>query len=154
MDISKIVQEIQYVLAPAIMISSAGMLLLGFQTKFSNLASRFRGLNHERQQLARLNSRSREEELRFESLKHQSESIFRRASLVKNAIFLTYGSIAFFAGASVMILLSMHAISTFYPFIIVTFAIGILLLFASAFVMLAETQLLFQALTLEKKSWS
>ena len=51
MDVAKIVEEIHLVLAPAVMISSSALLLLGFQTKFSNLASRFRTLNYELREL-------------------------------------------------------------------------------------------------------
>jgi hypothetical protein len=41
MGLDTIVLEIQNVLAPAVMISSSALLLMGFQAKFSNLANRF-----------------------------------------------------------------------------------------------------------------
>ena len=51
MDITEIVQEIQYVLSPAVMVSSSALLLLGLQNKFSSLANRFRALNQEKRVL-------------------------------------------------------------------------------------------------------
>ncbi len=154
MDISKVIQEIQYILAPAFMISSAALLLLGFQNKFSALANRFRVLNHEKQQLWQKVNRSQAEEARLSNLKDQVEHLFRRASLVKNAILFTYGSIVFFTGTSVLILFSIYSSRLLHVFIIAAFAMGLFLLFMTAVIMLVEAGLFYHVLTLEKKSWA
>jgi polyferredoxin len=153
MDISKVIQEIQYILAPAFMISSAALLLLGFQNKFSALADRLRVLNHERQQLWQKPDRTPVEETRFRNLKDQVEHLFRRASLVKSAIFLTYGSIVFFTGTSLLILFGMHASRPAHVLIMATFATGLFFIFATAIIMLLESRLIYRVLVLEKKSW-
>ena len=152
MEISQLVQEIQYILAPAIMISSSALLLLGFQNKFSNLADRFRGLNQEKRRLFQKADRTPEEERHLSNLSGQIEYLFRRASHVKNAILLTYGAVVFFTGTSILILFNIYFVRQLYPYIIVTAAIGLSLLFLTALIMLAEARLIFRVLALEKKS--
>ncbi len=154
MDISKVIQDIQYILAPAFMISSAGMLLLGFQTKFSNLSNRFRVLNHERQLFARQPQRSPEEERRYSNLRKQCDLLFRRATLVKNSILLTYSSIIFFTATSILILLSLYGTFHLRFWIIAVFAFGLLQILATAVIMLHETRLFYHILVLEQKSWN
>jgi len=52
--VAEIVQKIQYMIAPAVMVSSSALLLLGFNNKFSNLANRFLSRTRTRKGFARL----------------------------------------------------------------------------------------------------
>ncbi|MBI4352706.1 MAG: DUF2721 domain-containing protein [Candidatus Omnitrophica bacterium] len=152
MDIPRVVQEIQYVLAPAVMVSSAALLLLGFQNKFSSLANRFRVLNEEKRVLGSKAERTYQEEGRFQSLKKQVDHLMRRATYVKNAIILAYASIVCFSATSVMIFLNVYARFYFGVLLIAVFLTGLLLVLASAVSMMVETSLFYKIISLEKKS--
>ena len=93
MMLSRIIQNIQYILAPAIMISSASLLLLGFQNKFSALFNRFRSLNEEKRHLKKKISRDSIEMERLDNLERQLKGLSFRASCVKNAILSAYSAI-------------------------------------------------------------
>jgi hypothetical protein len=152
MDIAQLVQEIQYVLAPAVMVSSAALLLLGLQAKFSNLASRFRGLHHERRALALKAERSAAEEERLASVQDQVEHLMRRAACVKRAIMLSYVAIACFMGSSMLLFLDVFASFHLDRGVITVFMFGLGCVLGSALVMIAETRLFYRVLTLERLS--
>ena len=151
MDLHKIVQEIQYVLAPAIMISSASLLLLGFQNKFSSLTNRFRILNQEKRSLEAKPSRSESEEKRFANLKEQVDGLMQRATHVKNAIILTYGAIVSFIATSVLLFLNIYTPLHSIALTIACFLIGLLLIFASSALMMIEVALAFKIVSLEHR---
>lgn len=152
MDLGKIVQEIQYVLAPAIMVSSASLLLLGFQNKFATLASRFRTLNQERRALAAKNSRTKEENERFDNLITQVNHLHERATCVKNAILMTYLSIIAFVLTSILLFISVHTGLQLFQFTILLFLAGLILILITSVVMIQEISIAFKIVTLEKKS--
>jgi hypothetical protein len=152
MAITQTIQEIQYVLAPAIMVSSSALLLLGFQGKFSNLASRFRALNHEKRLLATKPNRDAAEENRLQSLEEQVESLLRRATYVKNAILLSYVGVVCFTGTSVLIFLNVYAAFELRHVVILVFMLGLASILASSILMILETTWLYRILTLEKTS--
>lgn len=152
MDITKIVQEIQYVLAPAVMVSSAALLLLGFQNKFSNLSSRFRALNHERRSLLLKPNLDSVEEGRFKSLNEQVNHLAKRAGYVKNAILLTYCAIVCFLVTSVLIFLNIYVSFRLFLWVIDVFILGLLLLLVSSYLMILETRILYKVITLERES--
>ena len=152
MDVTKIVQSIQYVLAPAVMVSSAALLLLGYQNKFSNLASRFRALNHERRLLSQKISRDPLEETRLQNLIEQIDQLMQRANHVKNAIVLAYFSIISFTGASFLIFLNVYAFFRIYHVIFVIFFLGLLALLNSAILMTRESWLSYRIIALESRS--
>ena len=152
MDITKIIQQIQYVLAPAIMISSSALLLLGFHNKFSNLANRFRSLNQEKRALAAKPQKDAVEEARFRNLTEQVDQLMRRATYVKNAILATYLGIVCFAGTSILIFLNIYASFQFYTCIYAVFAMGLIFILASCAFMIMETNVFYKIMVLEKKS--
>ena len=152
MDITKIVQEIQYVLSPAVMVSSSALLLLGYQNKFSNLASRFRVLNHEKRVLSQKDHRDALEEERLTSLTTQVHNLMLRATYVKNAIVLTYCAILCFTGTSILIFSNIYSPAQLLHFTIAVFLIGLVLVFASSVLMIMETALFYKVISLERKS--
>ncbi|MBI3999160.1 MAG: DUF2721 domain-containing protein [Candidatus Omnitrophica bacterium] len=151
MELSKTVQEIQYMLAPAIMISSSALLLLGFQNKFSSLFNRFRALNQEKRSLDQKPSRNEVENKRLENLREQLARIFGRASYVKNAIFATYTAIVCFIATSIFLFLNIYSPLKLPYLTICFFLLGLILILASSFFMLIETRISFRILLLERK---
>ena len=151
MEIEAIVKEVQYVIAPAVMVSSSALMLLGFQTKFSNLASRFRALNQERRLLDRKADKDEVERMRLKSLTEQVEQLMRRASFVKNAILSTYFAIISFVGTSILIFLNAHTSNRFHELLIAVFLLGFLSLVLTCVLMMLETSLFFKVIAVEKK---
>ena len=152
MDVTKIVQEIQYVLSPAVMVSSSALLLLGLQNKFSNLASRFRALNHEKRTLSQKAGRDEREESRLWNLEEQVDHLMRRATYVKDAIILAYAGIVCFTGTSVLIFVNVYASFHFSRIITGIFLVGLFFVLVSAVLMILETSLFYKIITLERKS--
>ena len=152
MELSHLVQEIQYVLAPAIMISSSALLLLGFQNKFSALVNRFRLLNHERRTLILQEGRDMKEKERLPNLQKQLKHLMSRARFVKNAILMTYGAILCFVATSVCLFLNIYTSFHLFHAIIVFFLIGLLLVFTGAVLIMIEVALAFKIVSLESKS--
>lgn len=152
MDIQNLVQMIQSVLAPALMVSSSGLLLLGFQNKFSNLASRFRALNQEKRQLLQKSVREASEEIRLRSLTQQVNQLVLRSRYVKNAILLAYFSIICFSGSSVLIFLNVHASLGLMGWVMSVFGAGLLSILGAAALMMCETHLLYKVVQLEAQN--
>ena len=152
MDISKLILQIQYVLAPAIMVSSAALLLLGIQNKFSNLASRFRSLNSEKRALNLITERSPLEEQRLKNLQEQIHRLMKRAGAVKNAILCLYFSIVVFMGTSILIFLNVYANFQLYHLIVAVFVAGLLAVMAGCLFIVFETILFYTVIRLEQTS--
>ena len=152
MEISSVIQEIQYVLAPAIMVSSSALLLLGFQNKFSNLANRFRALNQEKRLLSQKAERGAGEETRLRNLTVQIGHLMRRAACVKSAIIFAYSGIICFTGTSVLIFLNVHASLQLFMWIIAIFMVGLLFILLSSVLMIIETKLFYRVIAMEHRS--
>ncbi|MBF0205578.1 MAG: DUF2721 domain-containing protein [Oligoflexia bacterium] len=154
-DVSHLVSLIQYVLSPAIMVSSSALLLLGFNNKFSNLASRFRVLNQEKRVLMEKIPRTLSEESRLTNLEAQVSRLIRRASLVKRSIICCYGGIVCFTCTSVMIFFNafnVFGVLNLGPVFITIFLLGLLLILSSAVMLIVETKLFYQVILLESES--
>jgi Na+/melibiose symporter-like transporter len=151
MNIPEIVQKIQYMIAPAVMVSSSALLLLGFQNKFSNLANRFRVLNQEKRVLSQKTNPDDAERLRLKSLIQQVEQLMKRASYVKNAILFTYLAIISFVGASILLYLNVYVEFGLNHAIAYVILAGFVSLILTSFFMILETTLFYQVIALEKK---
>ena len=149
MDIAEMIKAIQYVLAPAVMISAAALLLLGFQNKSSNLANRFRVLNQEKRQLGLKLKRENFEEARLVSLDRQLAYLVQRAFFIRNAIMLTYGAIMGFSAASLLIFAHMTFFAHLYPAVSGVFLLGFGCILAACVFMGLETRLYYQIISLE-----
>lgn len=152
MQAAQFVQEIQYALAPAILISSSALLLLGFQNKFSALVNRFRALNQERRVILRNPKCSDQENKRLLNLTEQVDHLMLRATHVKNAILLTYAAIVSFVGTSIFIFAGIYTKASFLSLAVVVFAIGLILIFVTSILMMIEIGLAFHIVTIERKS--
>lgn len=129
MDITA-VQVIEAVLAPGIMISACGLLLLGMNNKYSLVVSRIRLLGEERRKFSIKASKEEflyQEEVRLKSISIQIEKLKYRVKLVRNAVFSYSLAVALFVLTSMQIGFSFVIKSSgSEPLIIVSFSLGML----------------------------
>lgn len=97
-----IVEIIQAMLAPGLMISACGLFLLGMNSKYSLLVNRMRLLNEERRKLAG-GDQNVEAKKRIESIILQIKKLNFRLKLVRNAVFSYSAGVTFFIIASLLI---------------------------------------------------
>ena len=99
-----VIQIIQLILAPAVMINACGLLLLATSNKYSNVLNRIRLLNEEKRKLFRkAGEKNFEETQRLESLSRQIGHLIHRAGLVRNSVMCYTGAIALFIITSLLI---------------------------------------------------
>ena len=93
-------------LAPGLMISACGLLLLGMNNKYSLIVNRIRLLNEERRRsLRKLEDKefALHENVRFESISKQLERLTFRVRLVRNAVLSYTIAVALFVLTSLLI---------------------------------------------------
>ena len=113
MNSISVVEAIQLILAPAVMISACGLLILGINTKFSNVMNRIRLLNEERRRLTRRMSEKDseyEETQRLESVVRQIRQLLKRGRYVRNSLLCYILAVALFVLTSFLI-----GIDYFFP---------------------------------------
>jgi Protein of unknown function (DUF2721) len=120
-NITSIVEIIQLMLAPGIMISACGLLLLGMNNKYSLVVNRIRLLNEERRKAIHKISDDKnfnyQETQRLESISMQISSLVYRVKLVRNAVLSYTTAVALFVLTSLSIgfgfLLDINKINSF-----------------------------------------
>jgi len=99
-----VIQIIQLILAPAVMINACGLLLLATSSKYSSVLNRIRLLNEEKRKLFRkAGEKSFDETQRLESLARQIDHLVSRARLVRNSVMCYTIAIALFIVTSLTI---------------------------------------------------
>lgn len=101
-----IVEVIQLMLAPGIMISACGLLLLGMNNKYSLVVNRTRLLTEERRRIfSKAGDRelNYEESLRLESITIQLTKLIERVKYVRNAVLSYTTAVALFVLTSLFI---------------------------------------------------
>ncbi len=101
-----IVEVIQLMLAPGLMISACGLLLLGMNNKYSLVVNRIRLLNEERRKFfskAGEKDLAYEEDVRLESISLQLNHLAFRVKLVRNAVLSYTFAVALFVLTSLFI---------------------------------------------------
>lgn len=101
-----IAEVIQLMLAPGLMISACGLLLLGMNNKYSLVVNRVRLLNEERRKI--ITSTGDQEfdyhkNVRLESISMQLSGLVMRVRLVKNAVLYYTIAVALFVLTSLAI---------------------------------------------------
>lgn len=100
-------ETIQTILAPAIMISSCGLIMLGLQNRYSNIVNRIRTLNDERRRLQSKIATNQDleysESIRYHSIRKQIQELSSRSLLIRNAIFLEILAVLFFVLSCLLI---------------------------------------------------
>lgn len=105
-NITSIVEIIQLMLAPGIMISACGLLLLGMNNKYSLVVNRIRLLNEERRKIIHKTDDkdfNYQENLRLESISLQITKLVYRVKLVRNAVLFYTIAVALFVITSLSI---------------------------------------------------
>lgn len=127
-----VIQIIQLILAPAVMINACGLLLLATSNKYSTVLNRIRLLNDEKRKLfKKAGEKNFEETQRLESLARQIDHLMARAKHVRNSVMCYTGAIALFIVTSLLIGVSF----LFHGFesdtaITIAFLTGMLVVFA------------------------
>ena len=99
-----VIQIIQLILAPAVMINACGLLLLATSSKYSSVMGTIRILNEEKRRLFKKAGEKNFEDLRrLESLSRQIDRLIVRAKLVRDSVMCYTGAIALFILTSLLI---------------------------------------------------
>lgn len=126
--INSIVEIIQLMLAPGLMISACGLLLLGMNNKYSLVVNRIRLLNEERRRaVQKLDDKEFKyhENLRLESISTQITDLVFRVKLVRNAVLSYTIAVALFVLTSILIGLGfLFDLTKLNSFIIILFLLG------------------------------
>ncbi len=120
MDIP-IVHLIQGMLAPGLMISACGLLLLGMNNKYSLVVNRIRLLNEEKRRIFHMESADEIESSRLSNIELQISHLIERISLVRNAVFSYSMAVALFIVSSVLIGVTINTTTPAFDWLIVAF---------------------------------
>lgn len=118
---SSIIHLIQGMLAPGLMISACGLLLLGMNNKYSLVVNRIRLLNEEKRKIFTHDNLDDKEGSRLNNIELQISHLIQRISLVRNAVFSYSVAVALFIVASVLIGITMNSKSSAFDWLIVSF---------------------------------
>ena len=151
-ELAQRLQEIQFVLTPAVMISCSSLLLLGFQNKFASMASRFRALNEEKRRLLQKHPKDETEMKRLQSLTEQVRQLMTRTRHVKNAILMQYVAITFFILTSLLLFMNVYTPFHLRTLLVASFIAGLCLILFSSVIMIGEVALAYRIIDLEARS--
>jgi len=125
-----VVSIIQLMLAPAVMISACGLLLLGMNNRYSLVVNRIRLLNEEKRRLLlKIGERplTTEDNIRLESIARQVGFLVYRIKLVRNSVLSYVLAVALFVLTSLLLgITSVLSIIKLNYFIILTFLLGMI----------------------------
>ena len=138
-----LIQLIQFMLAPAVMISACGLLLLGINNKYSLVVNRIRLLNEEKRKFRKKiggESYETEDNIRLESITKQLTLLLYRVKLVKNSVLSYTLAVALFVLSSLLIGAAFFMKNFDLDFFILTsFLIGMIAVFAGIIFAMIET---------------
>ena len=118
---SSIVMLIQGMLAPGLMISACGLLLLGMNNKYSLVVNRIRLLNEEKRKIFHQELIDEIDSNRLSNIELQISHLIERISLVRNAVFSYSLAVALFIVSSVLIGLTLSKNTPGFDWLIVAF---------------------------------
>jgi hypothetical protein len=101
-DVADAARVINGILAPSLMISACGLLILALQARYSHLIDRIRLLNEERRGLKQVAPPSEVAD-RIASIRSQVLILLSRAKFVRNSVFALYSAILCFVASSIAI---------------------------------------------------
>ena len=151
-NIHQAIQFISGLLAPAIMISSCGLILLGLQSKYSNIINRIRELNDEKRRLESTGSMDASQDRRMGSLKVQIEKLLIRAKLDRNSILSLYLAILSFILTSLLIAPAYFGYFGLIPLAIAFFVAGIALVLTGVIYVALEVSRSYKVVKYEVES--
>lgn len=116
-----IVQLIQGMLAPGLMISACGLLLLGMNNKYSLVVNRIRLLTEEKRMIFHQKQIEEVDKNRLNNIELQISHLIERISLVRNAVFSYSLAVALFIVSSVLIGITINTSNQGFNWLIVAF---------------------------------
>lgn len=149
-------QTIQAILAPAVMISSMGLFLLGLNARQTSIFSRIRLLNEEKRKIVREIDRGQEAEycddLRCLSIDRQLHSLQLRAWYIRNSFICHTAAVAFFVLTSFGIGLTFILSTTFIQVVsLYLFIIGMFLVLAGVICVGIDEWIAYSVILIEVK---
>lgn len=151
-----VIQIIQLMLAPAVMISACGLLLLSINNRYSLVVNRIRLLNEEKRRLMlKVGDKKPETEdnVRLESIAKQIELLVFRGKLVRNSVITFIVGIALFVLTSFFIgILSFLSFKDLNYFIIAAFLLGMISVFIGTIYMGLEAKKGYEIILFEVKA--
>ncbi len=148
---------IQFMLAPAVMISACGLLLLGINNKYSIIVNRIRLLNDERRRCTLKLRDGKEldylESVRLESIIRQLKQLKERLHLVRNCV-MSY-STAIFLFIVTSLLIGLDVLFDFKMtmfFMVSTFVLGMTAVGIGSLIALRETMRGYEIVEFEIKA--
>lgn len=122
---------IQSMLAPGLMISACGLLLLGMNNKYSLVVNRIRLLNEERRKMRYEANKVDNYEQRHKSIDTQISMLITRVALIRNTVFSYSMAIAGFIISSLFIGYQvLTEAADLYWLIVLTFLAGMIFVLA------------------------
>lgn len=138
-----LIQLIQFMLAPAVMINACGLLLLGINNKYSIVVNRIRLLNEERRKYKlKIGGEmyQTEDNVRLDSISKQLVLLVYRVKLVRNCVLSYTVAIAFFILSSLLIGIAFFTKNIELDIIILgSFLFGMLAVFVGILFAMTET---------------
>ena len=116
-----IVKIIQAMLAPGLMISACGLLILGMNNKYSIVVNRIRLLNDEKRKILHLENRNDDDLRRENIIRIQIDRLNERVRMVRNAVFAYSFAVACFIIASLCIGINLYTRSNEIEFLSLVF---------------------------------
>ena len=148
MNEDSIIEIIQAMLAPGIMISACGLLLLGMNNKYSLVVNRIRTLNIEFRGLQQENIE------RQESILEQLPLLIQRMRIIRNAVWLYTIAIAFFIfsilSIGLFLLIQLNSIMNYISFGL--FILALIALLIGVIHAAKEVRLGYDILSIETKN--
>lgn len=106
--IEETARAIQTILAPAVMISACGLLLLGMQNRYGRINDRMRALARERLDLLPKRGES-VADVRLAAIERQMPDLLLRVRLQRNAVYSLFGAVIVFVVDAFIIASSLFA---------------------------------------------
>ena len=116
-----IIHLIQGMLAPGLMISACGLLLLGMNNKYSLVVNRIRLLNEEKRKIFHIKQVDEIESSRLSNIELQISHLIGRISLVRLAVFSYSIAVALFIVSSVLIGVTINKNTPGFDWLIIAF---------------------------------
>jgi len=152
-DITQAAKVINGILAPSVMISACGLLLLGLQNKYSSIIDRIRALNDEKRRLLERPELSRPARLRLESVRRQIEGLLKRSKLDRNAILCLYLAAISFVLSSILIGINFVAGLRTVSLSVLAFMFGMLFVLFGVTFAFREIRIAYGTVLLEVRSF-
>jgi hypothetical protein len=122
-----IVKVIQAMLAPGLMISACGLLILGMNNKYSIVVNRIRLLNNEMRKIHHSENKMDDDVKREKNIGLQINKLNDRVRIVRDAVFAYSFAVACFIIASLCIGINLYTKSSVVEFFsLIFFLIGML----------------------------